>query len=194
MATIFGDGGGRGCFIKFNFSSKPSQGAVLHFPDNNTIPASTGSSGLIVTSVSQAQKESVSHLRCFNDTIYTFVFGADVGDLTVNFLAFLCAGNTKSGSGSPSAAGLAGGGSFNKVLQYYANNRISQSQKLAYLTMGDQGGAIAGQVVGLAGSTESTELNIQSFQLYLKTTTPQGGSHGGGGSFGPGSMGGLGNI
>ena len=172
--TIFGDGGGRGCFIKFNFSATPSKGAILSLPSGAKIPAADASTGLVVTDVSLSQSESVAHLKCFNDTIYTFVFGANLGDVTVGFLAFLSGGKINN-RGSVSNAGLTGGGSFATVLKYYADNRISKIKKLATVSMGG-GEVISGQVVGMSTSTQNAETNIQSFQIFLKTTKTQEGT------------------
>jgi hypothetical protein len=172
--TIFGDGGGRGCFLAFNVSVKPSKGAMLSLPTGATIPAANVSTGLIVTDVTMGQREAVAHLKCFNDAIYTYAFGSDVGDLTVSFLAFLCAGKIVGDKSKP--AGQSGGGAFKTAMGYYADNRISKSKKYAVLSMGDNGGTLSAQVVSLQGNVHSVEHNIYAFQLGMKMTSVQGGT------------------
>lgn len=171
--TIFGDGGGRGCFIRFNFSATPSRGAILLLPSGDTIPSDSASTGLVITDVSLTQRESVAHMKCFNDSIYTFVFGSNIGDVNVGFLAFLSKGKTNT-AGNVVNSGMDAGGAFAKTLKYYADNRISKSKKLASISMGG-GEVITGQIVGLATATQNTETNIQSFQMSLVTTKVQEG-------------------
>ena len=161
MPIIFGESS-RGCFYKYSFSGTASQGAMLSLPGKDEIP-SAALPGVIITGVSSGQRESVSHLKCFGGAIYTFVFGADPGDLSVEFLAFL---SQKSNEAS------AGKGTFASVLDCYARNRISESKALATLSLA--GGSISAQVISLQGSTANTESGIQSFILGLKTTVVQG--------------------
>jgi hypothetical protein len=172
--TIFGDGGGRGCFLAFNVATQQSRGAMLSLPSGDTVPMPNITTGLIVTGVGLGQSESLAHMKCFGDAIYTYVFGANVGDLSVNFLAFLCAGRVVGDKAEP--AGQAGGGAFKTALKYYADNRISKSRKYAVLSMGDNGGTLSGQVVSLQGNVESTENNIYAFSLGLKLTSVAGGT------------------
>lgn len=173
MPTIFGNTN-RGCFVRYSFSAEASKGAMLLLPGGKTsIPSAAGTSGLLITSVSLGQRELVSHLKCFNDAIYTYVFGSDVGDVQVSFLAFLQSGIAVGGQVN-GPAGQPGMGTFANVLKYYADGRISKSKATASLQMGSAGGIITGQIVGLASNTQNTETNIQAFTLALKTTKVQG--------------------
>lgn len=172
MPVIFGNDN-RGCFVRYSFSARDSQGATLMLPNNaGTIPNKSGTSGILITAVNLTQRELVSHLKCFNDAIYTYVFGSDVGDVTINFLAFL-----QDGIRAGRRSGYAGEdnmGTFATMLECYADGRVSNSGDVAILEMGSNGGWIVGQIVGLSSSTANTETNIQSFQMELKTTKVAG--------------------
>ena len=168
---IFGDGGGRGCFIAFNVSVKGSKGAMMSLPAGGTIPEA-GGSGIIITDVSGRQAESISFLKCFEDAIYSYSFGSDIGDVSVSFLAFLAAGRV---AGSDKTIGAADSGMFKKAIKYYADNRVSKSKKQVILSMGGAGGSMAGYLISMGMQTNNTELNIQSFTFNLKLVTVQEG-------------------
>jgi hypothetical protein len=184
---IFGEGP-VGCFLAFNITTQKSKGVILTLPgvagggnqDGGgpvEMPVPNAASGIIVTSVSLNQNEAVSYLKCFNNAIYTYVFGTDVGDMGVDFLVFLEAGmiTDLAGGGAAVATGARGMGATKTALQNYANSRISSSKKPATLSMGDSGAKVEAQVVGMSMSTSSVEHNIQAFRLVLKTVSIQGG-------------------
>jgi len=149
---------------------------MMTLPSGSKIPSEStqGSANpFVITSVSMKQDEAVTHLKCFNDAIYTYAFGADTGDVQVEFLAFLTTGGGAGAQGGTPA--YQAGGAFGTALSLYKDARISASKKPVSLVIGINGGTISGQLVGMQSGTYSNELNIQKFNFILKLVKTQEG-------------------
>lgn len=169
----------RGCFIAFTKDTSPSRGTVLELPDGesggSTIKLPEPSDityPLIVTSVDIQQLERIFYLKCFNNRVYSYTFGNDIGSLRVNFLAFLAAGTTVGDATS-------GGGEtliVKDVLQSYEDSRASVSRQFATLSFGGTGAgkvSLRGLVKGMSSSTSNVETNIQGFSFNLDAVEVQ---------------------
>jgi len=173
---IFGtDSTRRGCFAAFTTDIGGGKGSILEVRDKDggviELPASADFSfPLLVTNVSINQDERAHFLKCFNDRIYTYAFGADVGLVSIDFLGFLVKG-TVSGSGE------VGGGGFSNItdtfLSAYKNARLSASLKFATLSLAGSS-QLKGLITNMRSATSNAETNIQSFTMTLTTVEVQG--------------------
>lgn len=163
-----------GCFAVVNVSAASSKGAIVTFPAGGeaTIPTENRSSGILVTNVSLDQSDAIVHLKCFDDAIYTYTFGSNVGNGAVTFLGIMGPGRTASGA----SAGKPDGGVFKAMLSTYSSNRISKSLQEVTITLGGQGGALKGQLVSMAASVHNVELGLYSFQFNMAYPKVQGGA------------------
>lgn len=167
----------RGCFMVFNTDTSKSRGSSLELPTGGgqpvqVPPPSNPTYPLIVTSVELQQIERVFYLKCFNNRIYSYTFGNDIGSIRVSYLGFL-AGGTKSGSQQDAAAES---GSAKLFLNAYDEARASVSRKFATLSFGGTGDgkvSLRGLVKGMSSVTSNAETNIQNFTFNLDVVEAQ---------------------
>lgn len=168
----------RGCFIAFTKDTSPSRGSVLELPQGaggGTLKLPEPSDityPLIVTSIDISQIERIFYLKCFNNRVYSYTFGNDIGSIKVNFLGFLVTGTTVGDTGS---AGLESG-IARDVLNGYEQARASVSRKFATLSFGGIGPgkvSLRGLVKGMNSNTSNVETNIQAFSFNLDVVEAQ---------------------
>jgi hypothetical protein len=157
--------------------SGTSRGVSVATPGNNAqggsdLPPNDPTFPLVVTSLDIAQKDKVFFLNCFNDRIYTYTFGHDVGDINITFMGFLSSGvkfnqNGAAGKGGQETAIISA------FLAAYSIGRVSNSGRFATISIGTKG-ELTGLITGMSSKTANTETNIQSFTLSLKTVSVQG--------------------
>ena len=165
----------RGCFVKFELDTAGSKGASL------TICSSDGKDVIlpntenpylpvVLTGVDISQQESVGRLKCFRSRVYTYAFGADVGNVTVSFAVFLASGkvNKPNVAGSKPAT-VQASDVVATMLNLYKSGRVSQSKRSAVLSMGTDGSSIKGQIDTFKSGTQDLEHNIQSIQMGMTT-------------------------
>jgi len=173
---IFGtDSTRRGCFAAFTTDIGGGKGSILEVRDKDggviELPASADFSfPLLVTNVTITQSERAHFLRCFNDRIYTYAFGTDIGKVTIDFLGFLVSGKVSGAAGGP-------GGGFSNItdtfLSSYKNARLSASLKFATLSLAGSS-QLKGLITNMGSATSNVETNIQSFSITLTTVEVQG--------------------
>jgi len=146
--------------MAFTFDGKNSKGALLTLPDGSLLTNPDPTWPLVVTGISTGFQENVSFLKCFNDKIYTYAFGGEVGTIQVDFLGFLQPGVEAGGSGGGNGQDV-----WSVVFDAYNNSRLSKSLDFATLTLGKK--AIQGLVVGLSSNTQSSDYGIQGFSLKM---------------------------
>jgi hypothetical protein len=177
---VFGSEPGRlrGCFAAFDIDTSGSQGAVLRLPEGGTVKmlprreeGGALNYGLLVTSLSFDQQELVNFLRCFGSRIYTYAFGADLGNLTVQYAGFL-AGGVQRELGEGEVSQFIQSRTVPDFLTAYRESRVSVSRKLASISL--NGSALSGFIIGMKSSTMRTESNIQMFTMNLKLVAIQG--------------------
>ena len=105
--------------------------------------------------------ERVTFQRAFNDRIYTYAFGSNIGQLSVQITAFL--------STSADIASSA----FNTMVNAYAQGRVSVSRKEAVLSFGANN-VMRGVVLGMEGHTADVVTGIHQFTLSLAVVTQPG--------------------
>jgi hypothetical protein len=178
---VFGSEPGRlrGCFAAFDIDLTGSEGAVLRLPEGGDITmlprreeGGPFNYGLVVTNLSFDQKELVNFLRCFGSRIYTYAFGADLGDLTVQFAGFLAGGVSKVLGVGDSTSQFTASKVVPDFLRAYRQSRVSASRKLAIVSLG--GSSLSGFIVGMKSSTMRAESNVQMFTMNLKLVSVQG--------------------
>jgi len=162
MPYVFGDSADspRGCFIAFSFNGQNSKGALLSLPDGTLFTAPDPTYPLVVTGVSANFKETSSFLKCFNDAIYTYAFGGDVGSISINFLGFLQPGVEAGG-----APGGVDSDPWELAFDAYKSARLSKSLDFATLTLGNT--SVQGLVVGLDSATMDSAHSLQNFTVKL---------------------------
>lgn len=146
--------------MAFTFDGENSKGALLALPDGTLLTDPDPVYPLVVTKVTTNFSENAQFLKCFNDKIYTYAFGANVGSLTLEFLGFLSPGIEAGGKG--------GGGSddpFQITFDAYKEARLSKSLDFATLTIGKT--SFLGLVMGLSTGTASSEYNMQTFSITM---------------------------
>jgi hypothetical protein len=162
MPLIFGTSSDspRGCFMAFAFDGQNSKGALLTLPDGELLTNPDPTWPLVVTGVRTNFVENSQFLKCFNDKIYTYAFGGDVGSMVVDFVGFLQPGTE---------AGSRGGGvtddPWTIAFDAYNNARLSRSVDYATLTLGSK--ALQGLVTQLGTSTQSPNFGLQTFSLTM---------------------------
>jgi hypothetical protein len=176
---IFGtDSTTRGCFVAFTTGVSEGRGTILELRDEADnalkLPEDSFSFPLLVTSVNLAQSERVFFLRCFNQRIYTYTFGAEIGQITIDFMGFLISGvENAGGAAGDGEAGGALSGIADRVLGRYSKSRVSRSRKFATLSFAGIS-TLRGLVTSMSSSTANTETNIQKFSITLTTVEVQG--------------------
>jgi hypothetical protein len=148
--------------MAFTFDGGNSKGALLTLPGGNLITKQDPTWPLIVTSVKTEFKENTQFLKCFNDRIYTYTFGGDVGIMSVNFMGFIEGGVEAGGGGGGAGAGQ---GPWEIMIDGYNEARVSKSLDFAVLTVGKK--SIQGLVGSLTSTTQSPEYGLQGFALTL---------------------------
>lgn len=160
--------------MAFTFDGGNSKGALLTLPNNNLITKQDPTWPLIVTSVKTEFKENTQFLKCFNDRIYTYTFGGDVGLMSVNFMGFIESGvGTGPGVQVADGANAQAQGPWEIMIDGYNEARISKSLDFAVLTVGQK--SIQGIVGSLTSQTQSPEYGLQGFALtmaYLPEANP----------------------
>jgi len=177
---VFGSDPGRlrGCFAAFDIDVAGSQGAVLRLPEGGDIKmlprreaGGPMNYGMVVTNISFDQQELVNFLRCFGSRIYTYAFGADLGNLTIQYAAFLAGGVART-LGSGNVTQFRESKVIPDFLTAYRESRVSASRKLASISL--NGGSLSGFIVGMKSSTMNAESNIQMFTMNMKLVEIQG--------------------
>ena len=156
--NIFGTGR-RGCFVAFNLETKFSRGAVLSLPTSTEetiqLPQENDFSfPLLVTNISIGQKERAFFLRCFNNRIYTYAFGTDIGQVGVDFIGFLADGVVFGDEEDEDAVGGEESEVIEIVLDAYSKARVSSSKKFATLSFGTNG-SLSGFVTDMRSQTSN---------------------------------------
>jgi hypothetical protein len=179
---IFGAAPGRlrGCFAAFDLDLSGSQGAVLRLPEGGTVKMlprrEDGGAlkyGLVVTNLNFDQQELVHFLRCFGSRVYTYAFGADLGNLSVQYAGFLAGGAGRIlGSGVTQLTQYEDSKVVPDFLTAYSESRVSTSRKMATISL--NGGSLSGFIIGMRSSTIQAEGNIQMFTMNLKLVSIQG--------------------
>lgn len=148
---IFNGGKGRGCIMPLKIDVRDSHGITLELPGGQTFPAKASGSEMpfITIGASFSLQEIVSHLRCFNDAIYTYAFGNGVGSAQMQLVCPLM-----------SAGGTASATNIKQMVTAYASGRISKSLKNCKLMFCSDGLVIPGQLVGLSCQPYSAEHNL----------------------------------
>lgn len=157
MADIFGNTGGRGCFMVARRDAIESIGASLDLPGWGAIPSGYADP-FLVTSFSLQRHEMITHNKTFGGRIYSYAFGHDPNTsiLDVSLTAFLGAGG---GLNPLDIAGAA-----------YTVSRVSNSLDVGKFTLGGST-AVAGYVVGYSSSTIDPEHGLQDFSVRLALTS-----------------------
>lgn len=177
---VFGSEPGRlrGCFAAFDIDLTGSEGAVLRLPEGGNIKmlprreeGGPFNYGLVVTDISFSQRELVNFLRCFGSRVYTYAFGADLGDLSIQFAGFLGGGVSRV-LGSGEVSQFRDSVVVPDFLTAYRESRVSASRKLAIISLG--GSSLSGFIVGMKSSTMRAESNVQMFTMDLKLVSVQG--------------------
>jgi hypothetical protein len=172
----------RGCFVAFNLGTERGRGAVLSLPTTepgNSIQLPVENDytfPLVVTNVAISQKERAFFLNCFNNRIYTYAFGTDIGSVTVDYIGFLASGvlGASAAVDDDEVAPPAGEREATEiVLDAYRQSRISASKQFATLSFGTNG-FLRGFVTNMNSQTANAETNLQSFQIILTTVEVQG--------------------
>lgn len=137
---------------------------VASFPDP-TLPATTtlnvegwgGFQGFksIITRVNVAAQGNFQFLHTLGGNIYVYVFGDRVGSLGISGLAF--------DSVCDDAAGTIG---IERVLDYYAQNRIANRKTPVKVTIGVKT-TLAGYLVAVAGDVVDPKSKIYQFNLQF---------------------------
>lgn len=139
-------------------------GLVASFPDP-TLPATTtlniegwgGFTGFksIITRVNVSAQGNFQFLHTLGGNIYVYVFGDRIGQLGISGLAFesVC-GNT---------AGAIG---IERVLDYYASNRIASRKTPIKVTLGVST-TVAGYLVAVAGDIVDPSSKMYQFSLQF---------------------------
>lgn len=157
-----------GCFLAFNIDGSSSRGAHLMLPKGGQLPETDWKKPILVTSISATQREAVGYLPCFNDSTYMYAFGHDpqASMFIINYMAMLT-----SGSEYTSGGGSGGGGNLtnivSEVASKYKENRISQTQEKAKLTLGGSSNVFQGHIIGMSTATKDAERNLQTFQIIM---------------------------
>lgn len=177
---VFGSEPGRlrGCFAAFDIDTSGSQGAVLRLPEGGSIKmlprreeGGALNYGLLVTSISFDQQELVNFLRCFGSRVYTYAFGADLGNLTVQYAGFL-AGGVQRELGAGEVTQFIQSRTVPDFLTAYRESRVSASRKLASISL--NGSSLSGFIIGMKSSTMRAESNMQMFTMQMKLVAIQG--------------------
>lgn len=139
-------------------------GLVASFPDP-TLPATTtlnlegwgGFKGFksIITRVNVSAQGNFQFLHTLGGNIYVYVFGDRVGSLGISGLAF--------DSVCEDAAGTIG---IERVLDYYAQNRIANRKTPVKITIGVKT-TLAGYLVAVAGDAVDPKSKIYQFNLQF---------------------------
>jgi hypothetical protein len=160
---IFGNISKRGCFMAFRSNTTGGKGVTLTLP-TLTLPKTT--LGAIVHNVSLELTDSVTHLKCFDENIYTYTFGMDVGRAEVSFLVMLQDGKEvdKDGEGGKGAALQP---ALGEMLKAYSTDRVAKSQKTVTLVLPSAGGTLTGQLTGIRVQGTDEAYNIASVSYLL---------------------------
>jgi hypothetical protein len=139
-------------------------GMVASFPDP-TLPATTtlnvegwgGFTGFksIITRVNVAAQGNFQFLHTLGGNIYVYVFGDRVGSMGISGLAFESVCND--------AAGTIG---IERVLDYYAQNRIAARKTPLKVTVGVKT-TLAGYLVAVTGDVVDPKSKIYQFNLQF---------------------------
>jgi hypothetical protein len=153
--------------MAFTFDGNNSKGALLTLPDGTLFTNPDPTWPLVVTGIATTFQENVNFLKCFNDKIYTYAFGGEVGGIDVTFMGLLQPGVEAGGKGGGASQDV-----WSVAFDAYNNSRLSKSLDFATLTVGKK--ALQGLVLGLASNTASADYGLQTFSLkmaYLPETT-----------------------
>ena len=164
-----------GCFVVKKLSLFSSRGAMIEFQTNEygegnlaTLPG-RGMRGLLITGISTVENESVSHLPCFGDKIYTYAYGMKPGTVHVNVLAFMGSYRGKSNTE---------GNYLRQLFGLYRHNRISKALNTVRIVFPgnekEAGASLVGNLVGMQTSTRDVDVGLQQATLQLVTTEPIG--------------------
>jgi len=173
--TIFGtDSSRRGCFVAFTSDIDKGHGSILQMPlgeiaDYQELPEGANFEyPAIVTNIQIQQQENVHFLKCFNQRIYTYTFGADLGNITVNYLAFLARGVAVGAGQQAPQVNNNFSQAVRDFLESYREGRVSFSRRFATLSFGGVS-KIRGLVTGMSSQTANAETSLQNFSLKLTT-------------------------
>ena len=177
--NIFGENN-VGCFVRARYGFAAGEGAVLAIVtgDNKTLDElpSNITDPFVVTGINFGQKENVHFQQAFNDRIYTYAFGAGLGQLDVQFAAFM--GRKLSDEERQRATAAvttvlpSPEETLARMLSVYSRGRVSQSKGQAVLSIGDSS-VLRGPIIGMQSGTSNTEVGLQTFSITMRLTEVQ---------------------
>jgi len=147
-----------GCFTIMTASLQEGRGAVLQINGADgkllgSLPESM-ESPMVVVGFSSSQRERFSALTAFRDRVYLYAFGADSGELEVQFTAFL---------GRSNETALK---ALDEFYSKYAQGRVSVSKAQAVLSFGN-GSGLRGPIIGMGARTADAEMGLHTFSISM---------------------------
>ena len=138
----------RGCVYKFTYSG--SGGGPGLFSINPGFPAGNAASPILLDGVDLADQDIVYPVVTVENFKVIYVFGKDYGSANIRGTCLLGSSN-------------ASGGSFSRVVQYFEENRISNSKKPIQVSVGQK--AYNVYLVGLVIGQPDPTFNILPFSF-----------------------------
>ena len=110
--------------------------------------------GTIIQSITYGQQSLAQFQQSLDNVIYVYSFGEQMGQLTVNGLAFPRQCNTQING-------------IDELMNFYKQNRISNNLADIKISIGT--GTIVGYLVGMSLNTFDPASGVQSFSLSIRT-------------------------
>jgi hypothetical protein len=154
---IFGGINDRGCFMAFRTDTSAGKGVILQMP---SLELPERGLGAIVCDMRFQMAETVAHLQCFEETIYTYTFGMRVSRANVGFYTMITSGNEWTSSADSETRGGAVDPALKDMLSAYGKDRITKSHDTVTLILPASAATITGQLVGIEIQPQDPQHNV----------------------------------
>ncbi len=155
MSIVFGNPDKIGCFTAKTLNTAGSRGAVVRLPGGDTVPGSDLSDPYLVLDISFSLEELAQFSKLFNDKMVGYAFGHNPSG---SFINVTIAGFNREKD------------VISDMYGRYEAGRLFSSGEKAAISSGGVNLPLEGYIIGLKSNTESTEADIQVFNLQLAVT------------------------
>lgn len=154
---IFGNPGGRGCFMVVNVDTSGGRNVQLQLPNGDRIPSEFATDPFIVVDVKVVAKEALVAHAGLDDSVFTYFFGHDPD---ASFMVIGLLGMMKGPSGDDT-------GTFAAVYRAYKENRAYAAGGRKAQVYMSGAAVLSGDVIGFSAGAADAETNLQRFDITL---------------------------
>lgn len=161
MADIFGQNTGRGVVVRYRTSEGVQASSIANVPGFSN----SANSSVFLIDFSATSTERLALMPCFGNTTYIFAYGHDLSTSrsSCSMLIFLGSTNCTPGDNT---------GAVSSFLDFYKNNRISETGSRVPFSICGNSGFASGYLVSMTVKAYNPDLNAITVTATFMSASP----------------------